>query len=161
MEVQGKIIQKLPLQEGTSKAGNAWRKQVYILETLENYPKKVAFDFFGDRINQYDSICEVGATITLSYDIESREFNGRWYTDIRGWKAERYDPSAAPAPGAPAAGQQPYAQQPYPQQPYAQAPMAQMPTSQAPVPPAPAAGPAPIPPAPDFAQEGSEDNLPF
>ncbi len=155
MEVQGKIIQKLPLQEGTSKAGNPWRKQVYILETLENYPKKVAFDFFGDRINQYDSICEVGATVTLSYDIESREFNGRWYTDIRGWKAERYDPSAAQGVPPMASAQQPSPQQPYAQQPYAQAPMAQAP--------APPAGPAPMPPAPDFAQDpgGSEDNLPF
>ena len=88
MEVVGKIIQKLPLQQGTSKAGNPWSKQVYVLETIEPYPKKIAFDFFGDRIGQFDQYCEVGNTVKLSFDVESREYQGRWYTDIRGWKAE-------------------------------------------------------------------------
>ena len=113
MEVTGKIIQKLPLQEGTSKAGNAWKKQIYVLETInESFPKKIAFDFFGDRVAEYDAICEVGNVITLSFDIESREYNGRWYTDIRGWKAAPYvaqqaaatapaDPPTSPAQAAP------------------------------------------------------------
>ncbi len=108
MEIQGKIILKLPLQQGTSKAGNAWKKQEYVLETInEPYPKKVHFDFFGDRADQYP--LEIGDVITLSYDIESREYNGRWYTDIRGWKAEKTTATpagaAAPAP-APAAAPQ-------------------------------------------------------
>ena len=104
MDIKGKIIQKLELQSGTSKAGNAWKKQEYILETLDSYPKKVKFDFFGDRADQYP--LEVGDIITLSYDIESREFNGRWYTDIRGYKAMKEDPNmaGAPAPYPPAAG---------------------------------------------------------
>ena len=89
MEVTGKIIQKLELQSGTSKAGNAWTKQEYVLETIENFPKKIHFDFFGERANQYP--LEVGDTVTLSFDIESREYNGRWYTSIRGWKAEKTD----------------------------------------------------------------------
>ena len=108
MEIEGKIIVKLPLQSGTSKTGNQWRKQEYVMETLDSYPKKVKFDFFGDRADQYP--LEVGDIITLSYDIESREFNGRWYTDIRGFKAVKEDPAMAgaapapynPAPGAPA-----------------------------------------------------------
>ena len=105
MEVTGKIIQKLELQSGTSKAGNAWSKQEYVLETIENFPKKVHFDFFGERANQYP--LEVGDTITLSFDIESREWNGRWFTSIRGWKAEKNDaqapaatPAASPVPNA-------------------------------------------------------------
>ena len=105
MDINGKIIQKLELQSGTSKAGNAWKKQEYVLETLDSYPRKVKFDFFGDRADQYP--LEVGDIITLSYDIESREFNGRWYTDIRGFKAMKEDPNmaAAPAPYPPAAGE--------------------------------------------------------
>lgn len=114
MEVTGKIIQKLELQSGTSKAGNAWSKQEYVLETIENFPKKVHFDFFGEKANQYP--LEVGDTITLSFDIESREWNGRWFTSIRGWKAEKTDgqvakpvaqetaepvPNAVPAPSFP------------------------------------------------------------
>ena len=138
MDIKGKIIQKLDPQGGVSKAGNQWKKQEYVLETLDSYPRKVKFDFFGDRADQYP--LEVGDVITLSYDIESREFNGRWYTDIRGFKAVKEDPNmaAAPAPYPPAAG--------------------------APAPaPAPDAGmPAP-PPAdqPPFGQEGMGDDLPF
>ena len=98
MDIKGKIIQKLDLQSGTSKAGNAWKKQEYVLETLDSYPKKVKFDFFGDRADQYP--LEVGDIITLSYDIESREYNGRWYNDLQIWRiaAVGETPAAAPAP---------------------------------------------------------------
>lgn len=85
MEIKGKIIYKLDLQSGTSKAGNEWRKQEYVLETLDSYPRKVKFDFFGERIDQYP--LEVGDVVTIGYDIESREFNGKWYTEIRAFKA--------------------------------------------------------------------------
>lgn len=110
MEIKGKIIAVLPEQSGMSKAGNAWKKREYVLETIETYPKKVHFDFFGDRADQYP--LAIGDVINLSFDIESREYNGRWYTSIRGWKAEKEgaamnagaDPYAPPAGyGAPAA----------------------------------------------------------
>ena len=99
MEVKGKIIVALPEVSGTSKAGNAWKKREYVLETLETYPKKVFFNFFGDRVDQFP--LNIGDVITLSYDIDSREFNGRWYTDIRGWKAEK-EGAAAPQQTVPA-----------------------------------------------------------
>ena len=140
MDIRGKIIQKLELQSGTSKAGNAWKKQEYVLETLDSYPRKVKFDFFGDRADQYP--LEVGDIITLSYDIESREFNGRWYTDIRGFKAMKEDPNSAPAAAA----------APYP-------PAAGEP---APTPaPAPDGSMAPPPPENTFEQGGMGDDLPF
>ncbi len=134
MEVQGKIILKLKPQGGLSKAGREWKKQEYVLETInEPYPRKVHFDFFGERVDQYP--LEVGDTITLSFDIESREFNGRWYTDIRGWKAEKMQPGAVPA-ATPA-------------------------QAAAPVAPATPVQETPVP-APDFSQDGdSNDDLPF
>lgn len=89
MEITGKIILALPEQSGVSKAGNQWKKREYVLETLENYPKKVHFDLFGDRADQYP--LNVGDQIVLSFDINSREFNGRWYTSISGWKVEKSD----------------------------------------------------------------------
>lgn len=97
MEVTGKIIVALPEVSGTSKAGNAWKKREYVLETQETYPRKVFFNFFGDRVDQYP--LNIGDLVTVSFDIESREFNGRWYTDIRAWKAEKAGaaPAAAPA----------------------------------------------------------------
>ncbi len=98
MEIKGKIILALPETSGTSKAGNQWKKREYVLETIETYPRKVHFDFFGDRADQYP--LNVGETVTLSFDIESREYNGRWYTSIRGWKAEK-EMDGAPTHGLP------------------------------------------------------------
>lgn len=97
MEIKGKIILALPETSGVSKNGNNWKKREYVLETEETYPKKVHFDFFGDRADQYP--LNVGDDVTLSFDIESREYNGRWYTSIRGWKAEKGAvPAQGPAP---------------------------------------------------------------
>ncbi|MCD8394752.1 MAG: DUF3127 domain-containing protein [Bacteroidales bacterium] len=100
MEITGKIILALPEASGTSKAGNPWKKREYVLETQENYPRKVFFDFFGERADQYP--LNVGETVKLSFDIESREYQGRWFTSIRGWKAEKVDANAAAAAAAPA-----------------------------------------------------------
>lgn len=100
MEVTGKIIVALPEISGTSKAGNAWKKRQYVLETQDNYPKKIAFEFFGDRADQYP--LAVGDVIRLSFDIDSHEYNGRWFTSISGWKAEKADAQNGPdAYGAP------------------------------------------------------------
>ena len=140
MDIRGKIIQKMDPVGGVSKAGNQWKKQEYVLETLDSYPKKVKFDFFGDRADQYP--LEVGDIITLSYDIESREFNGRWYTDIRGYKAVKEDPNSVPAAATAAAPYQP-AGEPAP----------------APAPGEPA--PAPGPGVDTFDQPGASDDLPF
>lgn len=88
MEVSGKIIRKLPLSEGIAKSsGRPWKKQEYVLETHDTYPRMVKFDFFGDRVDQYNF--EIGDEVTISFDIESREFNERWYTDIHAWKGEK------------------------------------------------------------------------
>lgn len=110
MEITGRIILALPEISGTSKAGNPWKKREYVLETQETYPKKVHFDFFGERADQYP--LNVGDNVRLSFDIESREYNGRWFTSIRGWKAESAD--AAPAAPAPAPYQAPGAAVPPP-----------------------------------------------
>ncbi len=99
MEITGKVIVALPEMSGTSKSGNPWKKREYVLETLENFPRKVHFDFFGERADQYP--LNVGDVIKLSFDIESREYNGRWYTSIRGWKSEPASaPSASPQASA-------------------------------------------------------------
>ena len=97
MEIQGKIIQILPEQGGVSKAGNEWKKQEYILETHDQYPKKICFQIFGaDKIAQ--AAIQAGEELTVSIDIDSREWQGRWFTSINAGKVER-TPTAAP--GAP------------------------------------------------------------
>ncbi len=95
MEITGKIIQALPEVSGISKAGNPWKKKEYVLETQDTYPRKVCFTCFGDNADKI--ALSVGQTATVSFDIESREYNGRWYTEIRAWKAEAVA-TAAPAP---------------------------------------------------------------
>lgn len=98
MEIKGRIIHVLPLQEGVSKAGNPWKKQEYVLETYDQYPRKVCFDLFGDKADQYRA--EIGDDVVLSFDIESREYNGRWFTSIRGWKLDKATGDVAVPPVA-------------------------------------------------------------
>ena len=91
MTIEGKIIQVLPLQGGVSKtSGKEWALQAYVLETKEQYPKKVHFEVFGDdRIKA--NPCGVDDIVSVDFDIESREFNGRWYTSIRAWRIVKQD----------------------------------------------------------------------
>ncbi|MDD4514818.1 DUF3127 domain-containing protein [Massilibacteroides sp.] len=99
MEITGKIIAVLPEQGGTSKNGNEWKKQEYVLETYDQYPKKVCFQIFGaDRIAQAD--IKLGEDVNVFFDIDSREYQGRWYTNISAWKVDRVamqNTAAAPA----------------------------------------------------------------
>lgn len=92
MEIRGRIMQILPQASGVSRTGNNWRKQEYVLETYDQYPRKVLFNFFNDAIDKYP--LQVGQDIVLSFDLESRSYVGRdgverWSTDVRGWKAEQ------------------------------------------------------------------------
>ena len=100
MEISGKIIQVLPEQGGVSKtSGKEWKMQSYVLETQEQYPRKVHFEVFGeDRIKA--NPCQLDDIVTVSFDIESREFNGRWYTSIRAWKIQQGVVETAAAPAA-------------------------------------------------------------
>lgn len=86
MELTAKLVQVLPLQKGTGKTGNEWRKQDVIVETSGQYPKKVCISIWGDKINE--KVLQPGNMLNISFDVESREFNGRWYTDVKAWKVE-------------------------------------------------------------------------
>lgn len=95
MELEGKIIQINPLQSGEGKNGT-WKKQEFVVETKSQYPKKVCITAWGDKIDQFN--LTENEDVTVSIDIESREYNGRWYTDVRAWKVEKagatnFDPS--------------------------------------------------------------------
>jgi hypothetical protein len=105
MDISGKIIAVLPEQGGISKSGNEWKKQEYVLETHEQYPKKVCFQIFGaEKIGQY--AIKMGEELTVSFDIDSREYQGRWFTNINAWKVERASAEAIPAGSVPAASEQ-------------------------------------------------------
>lgn len=83
--ISGKIIAVLPLQSGTGRNGNAWEKQEFVVETQEQYPKKMCYSLFGsERIQQYAA--RVGDDVDVSFDIDAKELNGRWFNSINAWK---------------------------------------------------------------------------
>jgi hypothetical protein len=87
IDVIGKIVQVSNVQSGVSAKGE-WKRQEIILETEEQYPRKICISLWGDKIGDIAGI-PTGEIITVSVDIESREFNGRWYTDVKGWRIQR------------------------------------------------------------------------
>jgi hypothetical protein len=85
MQLTAKLLTLLPLQTGKGKNGD-WKKQDLIVETGENYPKKICISVWGNKINP--SVLVVGNELRIDFDVESREYNGRWHTDVKAWKIE-------------------------------------------------------------------------
>ena len=96
MEIQGKIIAVLPTRSGTSARGKQWSSQTSVIETQEQYPKKLAFDVINDKIDQFN--IQVGEFLTVQFDINAREYNGRWFNSINAWNVIR-QAQQAPAQG--------------------------------------------------------------
>ncbi len=96
MEITAKTIAVLPIESGTSKSGKSYQKQNFVVETDGKYLKKICFQLFGDKVNECPA---VGDEVKVSFDIESREYNSRWYTQLNAWKVEKVDaaqPQQAP-----------------------------------------------------------------
>ena len=88
MEITGKIINILPEETGQGKNG-PWKKQSFIIETQEQFPKKVCIVNWGDKVDLKSN--GVNDMVTVSINIESREFNGKWYTDVKAWRMIKAD----------------------------------------------------------------------
>lgn len=84
MEISGKLVSVLPRQEGQSNRGN-WVKQEFLIETAEQYPKKVLISAWAEKVQELSGYAP-GSMLTLDVNLESREYNGRWYTDVRVWR---------------------------------------------------------------------------
>lgn len=136
MELQGKIIAALDKRSGTSARGE-WQSQEFVLETHDTYPRKMVFSVFGaDRLARFN--IQVGQEVMVSFDIDAREYQGRWFNSIRAFDVRLVDPASIGVMGQPAA------------------PMAATvsPGMSTPT-------PAPFPPAQPEAETKSEDDLPF
>lgn len=141
MDLTGKVIAIMEARGGVSaRTGNPWMTQEYVIEVPGQYPRKMLFNIFGeDRIKQFN--IQPGEEITVQFDIDAREYNGRWFNDIRAYNIIRGQvaqevpaattavPDAAPFPPAQPA--------------------------------APQAAAAPFPPAQEPAAENAADDLPF
>ena len=108
LELEGKIIRKLNVQSGVSARGN-WLKHEFIIEYQEgNFPSQACFNVWGeDKVKDLERF-QIGDSVKVSFNISSREYNGRWYTDLRAWRLDSSGEAAsaaapAQAPAQPAA----------------------------------------------------------
>lgn len=140
MEATGKIIVILPANSGVSqRTGNPWCTQTFVLETSEQYPKKIPFEVFGeDRIRQFN--LQMNETVTIHFDVDGREWKGKWFAKVSCYNVTR-------------AGQTPTNTQ-NTQQPGQQPPPQNVTTTQQ-------VAPAPQPPQPQGGNGGNADDLPF
>jgi len=139
MDLTGKVIAILQANSGVSaRTGNTWMSQEYVLEVPGTFPRKMVFRVFGeDRIKQFN--IQAGEEITVQFDIDAHEWQGRWFNEIRAYNIIRGQIAQTIPAATPFAPQQPMAGQPAPQQ----------------------AATAPFPPAQEPAQDGAADDLPF
>ena len=121
MEITGKIIAVMPERSGVSAKGTQWKSQEFVIETFESYPKKCVFQVFGEeRLSNF--AINLNEVITVSFNVDAHEYNGRWFNSLRAWRVQRASdavaadaqangaaanaipaPDATPAPTAPAA----------------------------------------------------------
>ena len=136
MDLTGRIIAVLQPQSGvSSRTGNSWMSQDYVIEVPGQFPRKCVFRVFGeDRIKQFN--IQMNEDLTVQFDIDAHEYQGRWFNDVRAYNVVRGQVAPAPVAGA-----------------------APFPPQQAPA--APVADAAPFPPAQEAPAEGSADDLPF
>ena len=132
MELIGKAIAALPVKSGVSqRTGEQWQSREYVIETQEQYPKKICFEVFGTvKLKEFN--IRNNDLIKVYFDITAREYNGKWYNSVRAWKVEHVNPDSSVVGSTTAA------------------PVSQAPAQQTP------ATPAPAP-----AAQESEDDLPF
>jgi len=92
LEIIGKVVKLLPEQSGTSN-GKSWTKREFVVETEEQYPKKICFSAWGDKVADINRF-SVGQSIKVYFDVQSREYNEKWYTDLRAWRIEANNSNA-------------------------------------------------------------------
>lgn len=97
MDKFGKIIAVLPERSGTSAKGNTWRSASYVLETQEQYPKKIVFDVVNDKIDQFN--IRQGDMLQVYFDIDAREYQGKWFNSVQAWKVVRQQYGGYQQPG--------------------------------------------------------------
>lgn len=97
LEINGKITDVLPVQSGTSKAGREWQKQEFVIETDDQFPKKVCFTLFGDKISLLNGF-NTGDEVAVAFNLESREFNDRWFHNVNAWRINKLNEGGASTP---------------------------------------------------------------
>ena len=96
MEITGKLTKLLPVQTGAKKDGGDWQRQTAIIETNEQYPKTIAVDFWADKVEEIEAV-ELGSFVKMFINIESREYNDKYFTNVKCYKIEIQSTQTQPA----------------------------------------------------------------
>lgn len=95
LSVKGRINQILKPENGVSKAGKEWSKQEFVIETEEQFPRKVCFTLFGDKTSLIEGLA-AGEEVEVAFNLESREYNGRWFHNVNAWKIDKASANQLP-----------------------------------------------------------------
>ena len=88
LQIKGKVQQILKPESGVSRAGKEWKKQEFVIETEEQFPRKICFTLFNDKVSLAEGIKE-GEEVEVAFNVESREYNGKWFHNINAWKIDK------------------------------------------------------------------------
>jgi hypothetical protein len=97
LQVKGNIQQILKPESGVSRAGKEWKKQEFVIETREQFPRKVCFTLFNDKASLIDGL-STGEEVEVSFNVESREYNGKWFHNLNAWKIDKPSNDNMPEP---------------------------------------------------------------
>ena len=88
LQIKGKVQKILQPESGVSRAGKEWKKQEFVIETEEQYPRKICFTLFNDKSSLVEDL-SAGEEVEVSFNVESREYNGKWFHNLNAWKIEK------------------------------------------------------------------------
>lgn len=100
LTLKGKLIKILNQESGVARSGNQWKKQEFVIETADQFPKKVCFTLFNDKVSMLAGL-NPGDELEVSFDVESREYNGKYFHNLNAWKLDRSSASAPVSDGIP------------------------------------------------------------
>lgn len=100
LTLKGKLIRILNQESGVARSGNQWTKQEFVIETADQFPKKVCFTLFNDKVSMLAGL-KTGEELEVSFDVESREYNGKYFHNLNAWKLDRSSAAAPVSDGIP------------------------------------------------------------
>lgn len=94
LKMNGEIVKIMEVEKGTSKAGKEWQKLTFVINNGNQYNPEVAFQIFGtDKVEKFNKYNKVGSKVDVSFNVSSREFNGKYYNSLDAWKVFKAEES--------------------------------------------------------------------
>ena len=97
LKIKGKIVKILEVEKGTSKAGKEWQKQNFVIDTGAKYKPEICFQLFGDeKIENFEKYNKLNQEVEVSFNVSSREYNGRYFHNLDAWMVKSASEQTAP-----------------------------------------------------------------